>query len=64
MIFFLMGLQKLHVVDYTSVTNGEVGVGSGSGGVGRDDNVIQFKTGYNEVADRNLGEDEEEPLQG
>jgi hypothetical protein len=56
-MFFLMGLQKasqgspLHVVNYTSVYNGEIWVGNGDG-------VIQFKVGYNELVDKDLGEDE------
>jgi hypothetical protein len=47
-----------HVVDYTSVCNGEVGVGNGSDGIGSGDSVIQSKASYNELVDRNLGEDE------
>jgi hypothetical protein len=37
--------------------SGEVRVGSGSGGVGKGDNVIQSKARYSELVDRNLGED-------
>jgi hypothetical protein len=48
--------SPLHVVDYTSVYNGEIGVGSGDG-------VIQFKVCYNELVDKDLGEDQEELLQ-
>jgi hypothetical protein len=45
--------SPLHVVDYTNVYNGEIGVGSGDG-------VIQSKVGYSELVNRDLGEDEEE----
>jgi hypothetical protein len=45
------------------VCNGEVRVGSGSGGVGKGDCVIQSKARYSELVDKNLGEDEEEILQ-
>jgi hypothetical protein len=46
---FLNGVAKvlqgflLHVVDYTNVSSGEVGVGSG-------DDVIQFEACYNELS--------------
>jgi hypothetical protein len=46
----------LHVVDYTSVYNGEIGVGNGDG-------VIQSKVGYSELVDINLGENQKELLQ-
>jgi hypothetical protein len=68
--FFLNGAIELsqgsllHVANYTSVCNGKVGVGNGGGGgVGSGDNVIQFKVDYNELANKDLGEDEEELLQ-
>jgi hypothetical protein len=38
-----------HVVDCTSIFNGEVGVGNGNDGIGSGDGVIQFKVGYNEL---------------
>jgi len=53
----------LHVANYTSVCNGEVGVGSGSDGIGSGDCVIQFKANYSELVDINFGEDEKELLQ-
>jgi hypothetical protein len=59
---FLNGVAKvsqgflLHVVDCTSVSNGEVGVGSGDG-------VIQSVAGYNKLVERDLGEDEKNLLQ-
>ncbi len=46
----------LYVVNCTSVSNGEVGVGSG-------DDVIQFEAGYNELAKKDLGENEKKLLQ-
>jgi hypothetical protein len=46
----------LHVVDYTSVYNGEIGVGSGDG-------LIQSKVGYSELVHIDLGESEEGLLQ-
>jgi hypothetical protein len=49
----------LHVSNCTSVCSGEIGVGNGSGGVGNGDDVIQSKVGYNELANKDLGEDEE-----
>jgi hypothetical protein len=48
--------SPLHVADYISVYNGEIGVGNGDG-------VIQSKVDYNELANKDLGEDEEELLQ-
>jgi hypothetical protein len=57
MIFFNGAIEvsqgsPLHVANYTSVCSGEVGVGNG-------DDVIQSKVGYNELANKYLGEDEE-----
>jgi len=48
--------SPLHVVDYTNVYSGEIRVSNGDG-------VIQSKVDYNELPNRNLGEDEEELLQ-
>jgi len=66
--FLLNGAVKasqgapLHVVDYSNVYSGEVGVGSGNGRAGSGDDLIQSKPNYNELANRDLGEDKEELL--
>jgi hypothetical protein len=54
--------SPLHVVDYTNVYNGEVGVGNGNVGVGSGNDAIQSKVGYSKLAERDLGEDKEEFL--
>ncbi len=51
--------SPLHVADCTSVCNGEVGIGSGSGGVENDDSVIQSKVGYSKFVEKDLGKDKE-----
>jgi len=48
--------SPFHVVDYTNVYNGEIGVGNGDG-------VILFKVGYSELVDKYLGEDRKKLLQ-
>jgi hypothetical protein len=48
--------SPLHVANYTSVYNGEIGVGSGDG-------VIQSKIGYSKVVNKDLSEGEEKFLQ-
>jgi hypothetical protein len=45
----------LHVANCIGVCNGEVKIGSRSGGVGSGDGVIQFEASYNELVDRDLG---------
>jgi hypothetical protein len=52
----------LHVANYSHVCSGEVGVGSGNGRAGSGDDVIQSKANYNELANRDLGENKEELL--
>jgi hypothetical protein len=47
--------SPLHVANCIVVCNGEVKVGSGNGGVGSGDSVIQSEASYNELGDRNLG---------
>ncbi len=55
--------SPLHVVNCSGVCSGEVGVGSGNGGVGNGDDVIQSKANYNELTNKDLGEDKERLLQ-
>jgi hypothetical protein len=47
--------SPLHVANCTCVCNGEVKVGSSSGGVGSGDDVIQSEASYNELVDKDLG---------
>ncbi len=52
-----------HVVECACVCNSEVGVGSGSDGVGNVDSVILFEASYSVLANKDFGKDEEEFLQ-